>query len=298
LFEMVTLKKPIEIFAPGAHRAADGRRLSFSREVVAGWAGKNLKIPLVPGHPATNEPVMGYATRLSMEGDRLRILEVKDVDPTFEAIVNSGQLNRVSIKLKGDDRSGYRVDHIGFLGTSRPSLGHLQHAEFAAGEVWVMPEDLEFAKRELELGEREAEFAAKVAEFEARTKWSPQVAKLVADGKVLPVHEEGLVALFCSLGDESIQFSAGGDEQMQPRTEFLHSLLSAAKPLVRYGETAATGSATPRASAQSAAFAASGECDDEGMEMHEAIVASGVDPRDVNAYTKAVKNMMAKKGGK
>jgi hypothetical protein len=297
------LQKPIEIFYPGRHVASDGRKLTFSAAQVAQWAAGGQRIPLVPGHPKNDKPVMGWATGFSFDGNRLKVTEVQDVDPSFEQIVNSRQLNRVSVKLRPVGE-GWALGHIGFLGVSPPSLEGLAAAEFsnetsADGGIWFMADeqDLDLAKRELELEDRKAEFAAEQAAFAAKVKWTPVVSKLVTEGKVLPVEEAPLVALFSKLDDGgTIEFSRGDkDEGAQP-AEFLATLLDRAKPVVDYTEfSAAKGGAKAGADAY---FEMHGdnEVAEESADMHAKILASGVDPKDSVAYQAAVKKMM--KGGK
>jgi hypothetical protein len=289
---MPRLSKPIEIFYPGKQTAADGRKLSFPASQVAKWGKAGQRVPLVPGHPKDDRPVMGYATEFSFDKNRLKILAVEGLNPAFEAVVNSGQLNRVSVKLRPIS-DGWELAHIGFLGTSAPSLGDLTPAEFSNGEVIILAEDtdLEFAQRELELADREAEFAAKQADFAAVQKWQPRVAKLVAEGKVLPVEEAPLMACFARLDSgEAIEFARDGKDETANPAEFIANLLGATKARVTFGEVANAGKST--ASKDGPAFAMKGGkamVDDEDAEMHDAIVASGVDVKDHNAYAAAVK---------
>jgi hypothetical protein len=298
---MPALAKQIEIFYPGKHTASDGRKLDFSASKVAKWAAAGQRVPLVPGHPQDDQPVMGYATKLKFTNNRLVVTEVEDVDPTFQAIVNSKQLNRVSVKLRPTSNGDWELGHIGFLGTSPPSLEGLATAEFSkSGEIFVMAEetDLEFAQRELELADREAEFAAKQAAFAAVQKWSPKVAKLVAEGKVLPVEEAPLMACFARLDTgDSIEFSRDGkDESLNP-AEFIANLLSGTKARVTYGEVSkATAGASGGDDACFKSYDDNTEEAKEAGEMHAAILATGVDPKDSVAYQAAMKKQM--KGGK
>lgn len=298
------LQNPIEIFYPGKHTASDGRKLTFSAEQVAQWAAGGQRIPLVPGHPKDDRPVMGWATGFSFEGDRLKITEVEDVDPVFEKIVNSRQLNRTSVKLRPSGE-GWELGHIGFLGVSPPSLEGLKAAEFstetsADGGIWFMTDeqDLDLAKRELALEERQAEFAAQQAAFAAKVKWSPVVGKLVTEGKVLPIEEAPLVALFSRLDDgDAIEFSRGDKEEAAQPAEFLATLLERAKPVVDYKEFSASQDGGKDGADAHFAMHDDREVAEESADMHSKILASGVDPKDSVAYQAAVKKFM-KKGGK
>jgi hypothetical protein len=124
------------------------------------------------------------------------------------------------------------------------------------------------------------------------------VSRLVTEGKVLPVEEAPLVALFSRLDDgEAIEFSRGEKDEAAQPAEFLATLLDRAKPVVNYTEFSATKGG--KANTDGPAFAmkgGKGMVDDEDAEMHDAIVASGVDPKDHNAYAAAVKKYAKKEG--
>jgi hypothetical protein len=293
LFKMPRLAKPIEIFYPGKHTASDGRKLDFSASKVAAWAAAGQRVPLVPGHPKDDQPVMGYATAIEFKNNRLRITEVDDgIDPTFRAIVNSGQLNRVSIKLRPTSNGDWELGHVGFLGTSAPSLEGLAIAEFSkSGEIFIMAKetDLEFAQRELELADREAEFEAQKAAFAAVQKWSPKVAKLVAEGKILPVEEAPLMACFARLdGGDWIEFSRDGKDESANPAEFIANLLSRASARVTYGEV----SGSTKKLASVAAFSADGSVDGDQADLLQRVMASGVDVNDAAAFSRALQKEM------
>lgn len=56
---------------------------------------------MVVAHPADESRPLGFGTKLAMtRGDRVSIVETEAVDPTFRAIVNSGELNRISAKVR------------------------------------------------------------------------------------------------------------------------------------------------------------------------------------------------------
>lgn len=289
------LPKPIEIFYPGKQTASDGRKLNFSAATVATWAAAGQRVPLVPGHPKDDQPVMGWATGFNFSQGRLTVTEVEDIDPSFEAIVNSGQLNRVSVKLEPQgDR--WKLKHIGFLGTSAPSLGELRPAQFSKGEIIVMAEetDLEFAQRELELADREAEFEAKQAAFAAVQKWSPRVAKLVAEGKVLPVEEAPLMACFARLDSGgAIEFSRDGKDESANPAEFIANLLDATKARVSFGEFAKPApGVTGHIDNVNFAAPTGWKVDEDGLDLHSKAVAfcreNKLDPENQADYVKAL----------
>jgi hypothetical protein len=301
------LAHPIEIFYPGMQEAADGRRLHFSVAEVKSWAQKAIgqRIPLVPGHPANDEPVFGYATGFdyNIASNRLTITEAEDVSPTFQKIVNSRQLNRVSVKVIPDQGDGWQLKHIGFLGKSPPALGRLRPAQFSKSPdhgVVIMPvseeeRELEFAAREIELADREEQLAQELAFAKAEAKWQPVIDSLVAEGKVLPASRERWGTVMRKLdAAESLSFSQGCATLTQSPAEFVAEELKSRKPIVDYNEKSA---ADPRTGGDGAAFAMKGgkdQTEDEDAEMHQSIVDSGVDPKDSVAYAAAVKKHMIK----
>jgi hypothetical protein len=300
------LEHPIDIFYPGMQEASDGRRLHFSEMEVRSWINKahGQRIPMVPGHPADDEPVFGYATGFDYNpvNNRLMVTEAEDVSRTFKKVVNSGQMNGVSVKVIPDNLGGWQLKHIGFLGKSPPALAHLKPAKFSKsdGVVIFMPQDLdekelEFAAREIELADREEQLAQELAFAKAEAKWQPVIESLVAEGKVLPASRERWGTVMRQLdAAESISFSQGGTTVTQSPAEFVAAELKSRKPIVDYNEKSA---AAPRTGGDGAAFAMKGgkdQMDDEDAEMHQSIVDSGVDPKDSVAYAAAVKKHMTK----
>jgi hypothetical protein len=301
------LDHPIEIFYPGNHLDSQGKKVKVSStEVdasVADFNASGARLPMVAGHPGNDGPAHGYATKLASINGRVKIVEADELDPTFAAIVNSGELNRVSVKLQlpghpSNPTKNYRFKHIGFLGRSRPALDQLKSAQFSTndGEIILMADERdesEFAAREAEFSRREADLAAKEAKFAAQAKYEPFVEELVREGKILPAQKSNMVSLFTSLPDDA-EFAAA-DGTKQAGAEFLKTFLTALPKQIEYGEFAKSGKEAPTESA----FKSYGDedCEDDGaeMKMHNKIVASGVDPKDSVAYAAALKKEM---GGK
>lgn len=302
------LEKPIEIFYAGNHIDSQGRKVKVTAEELQAsvqcFNASGKRLPMVPGHPSDDAPAGGYATKLAIINGRAAVIEAEDVDPLFSAIVNSGELDRVSVKFRlpghHANRTGnYEFGHIGFLGRSRPALDQLKSAQFSTndGEIILMADDdrsAEFAEREAAFAQREAEFTAKEAAFARTQKYEPLVEGWVREGKIAPAQKVPFVALFCALpeGDEATFSAADGGKQSL--VEFTKSFVNGLPKQIEYGEVSkAKGEGKTEAT-----FKAMGsDCDDdsEEMKMHEKIVASGVDPKDPVAYAAAVKKMM---GGK
>jgi len=275
---------PIEILPAGPITSTAGSRFNFSEEdlqqIAAGFSGR---VPFVPGHPTDDQPQLGWATGVAVQDGRLVVTEYDDVDPAFRAIVNSGELPGVSVKLllpghPDNPGEGYALRHIGFLGRSQPAAQGLQAptfaAEFQTAEfAWdsgkgggperspvlspnkgaEMPPKLttsttsdatpdnaaEFARREADLAQREADLAQRQATFARAAAITPFLDGLVAEGRLLPVHKPGLVALFAGLPDEqTVEFAQGDDQVNQPAADFLQNFLKSLPQQVQFGEVA------------------------------------------------------------
>lgn len=105
----------------------------YNRGVEAGTIDP---APFVPGHPPDDSPAFGKATRVRVDGDSLVVEDAVEVDPTFAAIVNSGELSNRSVKLlapghKDNPLPTYRLKHIGFLGITPPAAANLGAVELA-----------------------------------------------------------------------------------------------------------------------------------------------------------------------
>ena len=100
----VALSKPIELFYAGTH--TDFRRKvvtvdNSQLESAVSWFNANdRRLPLVVGHPDSEDEHFGKASRLALQNGRVVVTEVEDLDPTFKKIVNSGELPGVSVKIR------------------------------------------------------------------------------------------------------------------------------------------------------------------------------------------------------
>lgn len=125
----------IEIFKAGTHKPMGGEPQSFSPgdldTIVTQNNGK--EVPLVVGHPKTEDPAYGWAKKFGREGDTL-YAEVEEIDPEFAQLVNDGKFRNVSISLNKD----MSLRHIGFLGATPPAVKGLKPAKFSDGEDYMV----------------------------------------------------------------------------------------------------------------------------------------------------------------
>lgn len=319
------LSTPIEIAYPGVHTDFRGLRVPLSREdlksAVAWFNSSGQRLPMVVAHPVDESQPLGFGTRLAMVGDnRVAIVEAEGIDPTFKSIVNSGELNRISAKMRlpGHPRNGsggYEFQHVGFFGRSPVAMQLLKEAAFAGvndKEFYLMVEGLEdsmLAEREAEFKAKEAEFAVRFAElnqrqadmealeaqFKRRQEFEPQMEEWVAQGRILPGERAGFIALFAALPDElEVCFGAGDDEVKTSANRFLRGFVSSLKPRVTYGEVAGGDVEDDEETASFGGMNVSEESD----EMHKKACAyckkNGMDDENPQDYAKALKAL----GGK
>jgi hypothetical protein len=320
------LTTPIEIAYPGVHRDFRGLRVPMSRadlvSAVANFNASGLRLPMVVAHPTDESQPLGFGTKLAItKGDRVSIVEAEGIDPTFKSIVNSGELNRISakVRLPGHPRNssnGFEFQHVGFFGRSPVAMQLLKEAAFSAQddkEFYLMADDLdgsaEFAAKEAEFAAKEAEFKTRFAELNARQakiealeagfakmrEIEPQMEKWLAEGRILPTERAGFVALFAALPDElEVCFAAAdGDDVSTSAGEFLKDFIGGLKPRVVYGEVAGGNDTSASFSECDTASFGGMNVSEDSDELDGKIAAyckkNGMDYQDDGDYNKALK---------
>jgi hypothetical protein len=136
---VATALKPLEIMSAGRRRDNRGNWHEFTEADLEQIAASFSGAPFVPGHPDDDQPELGKATKAEFKDGRLLITDYEGVDATFKALVNSGELPGISVKLRlpghpenpGDTPI---IRHIGFLGRSLPADEGIAAAAFSAPE--------------------------------------------------------------------------------------------------------------------------------------------------------------------
>jgi hypothetical protein len=136
---------PIEISRPGRWPAMSGAVVEFAAaDLAAAAAAYDPELspaPFVVGHPKTDDPAYGWATKLEYDEatDRLRAYP-GDVEPAFAAWVRKGHFKKVSAKFfrpnspHNPKPGSYYLMHVGFLGAAPPAIPGLKPVQFAAGD--------------------------------------------------------------------------------------------------------------------------------------------------------------------
>lgn len=125
----------VEVFKAGTHIDSKGKQITFSQadldQVIANH--KLGAAPAVLGHPKAADPAYAWADGYKRDGDRL-FAKFKDINPAFEAGVKTGAYRNRSVSIFKDDKAGWRIRHIGWLGAQAPAIDGLQPVEFACPE--------------------------------------------------------------------------------------------------------------------------------------------------------------------
>jgi hypothetical protein len=240
------------------------------------------------------------------------------LDPVFQQIVNSGELNNVSVKLRlaghSENKTGVpEFRHVGFLGRSLPALDQLSEAAFAAAnphEVTIMTtpaaapatsHDAEFKAATAALEAKEAEFARQKAEFEAQQAEfkraqaiEPEIEALVREGKVLPGEKAGFVALFSRLPEDfEVEFASTDGSKKVRGGAFLKDFLKGLKPRVQYSELSAPAATAPETTEPEFAAPKGYSVSPEAAVLHSKALAycraNNLDSRVPANYGKALK---------
>jgi hypothetical protein len=320
------LSEPIELFYAGTH--TDFRRKVVTidnpqlESAVSWFNSNNQRLPLVVGHPDSEDDHFGKGSKLGLRDGRVVVAEVEDLNPTFAKIVNSGELGRVSVKIRlpghpANKSKGIEFQHAGFFGKSRVALDKLKEASFSEYndlEFWFMEtkkkdeeespeeeateslkdeemEDAELQKKKKKLAAEMAAFENEVATFRRAQKIEPVIESWVREGRIPPASKAGLTAVFAALPEDlEISFAAGGEDVTKSASEFLAEFVGNIKPTIIYGEV--SGMKDSERKATTASFSAPGmAADDDGINLIDRIAASGVDVTDTAAFSRALKQL-------
>lgn len=125
----------IEVFRAGTHTDSKGRSCTFT-EADLDQMVSNLTLgaaPAVLGHPKHNDPAYGWVKSdgAKREGTSL-FVKFEDVNPAFQAGVDSGAYRNRSVSVFKDKDAGWRLQHVGWLGAARPAIDGLQPLDYSA----------------------------------------------------------------------------------------------------------------------------------------------------------------------
>ena len=126
----------IEVFRAGAHVDSSGKACSFTTADLDQMAA-NVALsapPAVLGHPKHNDPAYAWGRQVKRDGESL-FVKFEDINPAFEAGVDSGAYRNRSVSVVKDATHGWRIRHVGWLGAAPPAIDGLQPLDYTADET-------------------------------------------------------------------------------------------------------------------------------------------------------------------
>lgn len=221
------------IFKTGKHTSNSGETKEYNAEDLDKMISKfeSGKVPLVIGHPKTNDPAWGWIKSLKRVGDTL-YAEAENVVNEFAEMVNKKMFPNRSISINPDGS----LRHVGFLGAVPPAVKGLGEVSFSEdvdsieikefNEPDIMEklvENLNEQLNRLESLKNEMKIRAKEAKAE---EFSDFIEKCENEGKTLPAMRNNITALFNALDEhDKTEFSEGNSESsIAILKEFLSSL--------------------------------------------------------------------------
>lgn len=151
--------------------------LANFKKNISSKASKYL-IPLVRGHPKTDDPAYGWVDDLQIiKENGIAILQAKykDITNEFKELVNSKKFPNRSVKLRQNQDKTWDLVHIGYLGAVEPAVD-LKTSELANKEleyieiVFENNGEILFMKDKPEATIEQPDLQAKIDELEAQVK--------------------------------------------------------------------------------------------------------------------------------
>jgi hypothetical protein len=139
--------KNLHIFKRGTHTDSGGKTLDFGDDmlnnVVDSYNPSLHEAPIVIGHPATDDPAMGWVESVKVTEEGLHA-EPKQVNADFEELVKAGSYKKISASFYMPDSpsnpspGNWYLRHVGFLGGQAPAIKGLGNVQFSAAEEGVL----------------------------------------------------------------------------------------------------------------------------------------------------------------
>ena len=113
----------------GKWRDASNREVEVTESMLDGLVaahGEQDPVPVVVGHPRTDDPAWGWVDGVRRVGDQLQA-KLRDIAPEFRAAVESGRYTGRSVAIANG-----QLRHVGFLGARMPAVPGLTPTQFSA----------------------------------------------------------------------------------------------------------------------------------------------------------------------
>jgi hypothetical protein len=232
--------KWVDILRVGTWTDMSGREVGFSSndlDTMIGEFEKNgRRVPLVLGHPKTNEPAYGWVSRLRRVNDMLQASFSQLADEVKE-LVAKGRFKNVSVSVFPNKA----LRHVGLLGAVQPAVSGLGEVALENGEQhhvfeFTAPQNSGYANEsallakieeqekalrealqalEFERGES-AKYALSFAELQEREKIKARekrIEKMNEKGNIYPYEVEAVRCFAQALGEKEGTFQFAGREE-------------------------------------------------------------------------------------
>ncbi|WP_413851682.1 hypothetical protein [Albidovulum sp.] len=223
---------PIDVFRAGQFRDMTGGVQTYSedglREIADRYDRAVHPAPIVIGHPEIDAPAYGWVETLFIQ-DGVMKATLEETTPAFADLVKAGRYKRVSIALftpkapNNPKPGGFYLKHVGFLGATAPAVPGLKPVKFTgapAAALEIYQDNPAFAS-----GDELARLRRQAREYE--------VERLIAEGRVLPVFKDEVIAFAASLDDaETVSFAEG---MSATRKDWFLSYLARQPKVVSFG---------------------------------------------------------------
>jgi len=222
----------VEIFKVGRHKPMSGETINFLdsdlAQIAQNYDGKAHPAPIVIGHPQTDAPAYGWVTGLEVKDGKL-VADFADIEPEFSALVKAKRYRKISASFWSPSAPSnptpgqWALKHVGFLGAASPAVPGLKDAEFNANESGIV------SFGDDDIADLPAEHLATIA----RHHHEVAIEKLIADGKLLPLHKDRVLDFVSAVDDGSaVSFSDGST---QSKAEWLLEFIAAQPTMVQFG---------------------------------------------------------------
>jgi hypothetical protein len=137
---VATALNPIEILSLGPKVSHNAGRVEVSEQVLQDLVDTFEPLRFVAGHPPAeveDEFELAKAQAVELKDGKLSVVKYADVPAATRAAVNSGELNKISVKIRPpghpDNPTGkWKLLHIGMFGRNPVADANLADAAFSA----------------------------------------------------------------------------------------------------------------------------------------------------------------------
>lgn len=137
---MATTLSPVEILSLGPKLSHNAGRIEISEQILRDLVETFEPARFVAGHPPEDkEPEfeLAKAQKLELKDGKLVVSKYSGVSPATRAAVNSGELNKVSVKIRPpghpkNPTGKWKLLHIGMFGRNPVADANLADAAFSA----------------------------------------------------------------------------------------------------------------------------------------------------------------------